>query len=276
MSTIRIDTSQNVQLECSTANTIERIIAYLIDLSILGIYFYFLYKLTSLNGFDLFTDSDKLTEREFFLNIFIFLPIFFYDLLFEVFNAGQTPGKMILRLRVIKTTGEAAGFGEYAIRWLLRPIDIYGGVIFYISISELISPDAQKGLIVLFLLPIGIVAILSTVFNKNGQRIGDYFAGTCMIKHRKNYSINDTILQKTKSDYKVTYLNVLKLSDKDVRLIKDTLEYYTSSNDLKYLEKLSKKAQEFLEIENIDQPYEFLQRLMRDYNHLAMEEDGRN
>jgi hypothetical protein len=68
----------------------------------------------------------------------------------------------------------------------------------------------------------------------------------------------------------------LKLSDKDVRLIKETLEYYGRTKDKKYVEKLAQKAQTFLDLEPPQEnAYQFLSKLMQDYNHLAMQENDK-
>ncbi|MBA5764916.1 RDD family protein, partial [Vibrio sp. 404] len=41
------------------------------------------------------------------------LPIFFYSLFFEVLMNGQTPGKFVNNIRVVKIDGSKPTFGSY-------------------------------------------------------------------------------------------------------------------------------------------------------------------
>jgi uncharacterized RDD family membrane protein YckC len=85
-----------------------------------------------------------------------FLVIAFYDIFFEVFRSGQTPGKRMNGLRVVRVEGHPVTFLSSAIRNILRPIDFL--------------PSAYL---------LGAVVILST--HKN-QRIGDVIAGTLVVR----------------------------------------------------------------------------------------------
>jgi uncharacterized RDD family membrane protein YckC len=82
--------------------------------------------------------------------------IAFYDIFFEVFRSGQTPGKRMNRLRVVRVEGQPVSFLTSAVRNILRPIDFL--------------PSAY-----LF----GAVLILST---RKNQRIGDIVAGTLVVR----------------------------------------------------------------------------------------------
>ena len=83
-----------------------------------------------------------------------------YFAVFEWLWNGQTPGKRLLRLRVIRDDGRPIVFWEALVRNIIRIIDGFpGGVI----------PIYSVGLIVIFL-------------NKRDQRVGDLFAGTVVIR----------------------------------------------------------------------------------------------
>lgn len=277
MAHISIETSQNVSLDLLVASSGERLLAYLIDAFILSMYYLVAAKFFDFsNAFESMQD-DSGEALIAFANLLIFTaPIYFYDLIFEFFNKGKTPGKMVLKLQVMKVNGEPAGATEYWIRWLMRPIDMYGQFILAFIIGSLFSESTSYIFMASSGSFIGLIAFISVSSSKTGQRVGDLLAGTTVTKIRNTVSLADTILLKTKSDYKPTYKNALKLSDKDVRLIKETLEYYGKTNDSKYIKKLAKKAQEFLDIPPTKTPIKFLRTLMKDYNHLAVEEDGRN
>jgi uncharacterized RDD family membrane protein YckC len=87
-----------------------------------------------------------------------FLVITFYDVFFEVFRSGRTPGKRLNGLRVVRVEGHPVGFVTSAIRNLIRPIDFL--------------PSAYL---------LGAVVILST---RKNQRLGDIAAGTVVVRER--------------------------------------------------------------------------------------------
>lgn len=273
-----IETSQNVPLDLSVASTTERVCSYLIDALILFVYYLIASKY--FNFSEAFEDvqDDNLKAAQSLLNLLFFTaPFYFYDLIFEVFNKGKTPGKMLLKLQVIKINGEPAGFTEYWTRWLLRIVDFYGVTLLLVVFGPyFFSNTTLNGLTGISLMFTGLIAILFVSNNTKGQRVGDILAGTTVSRTRFNVKLSDTILLKTTKEYKPTYTNVLKLSDKDVRLIKETLVYYNKTNDAKYITILAQKAQVFLDVQPTKNPVKFLQTLMKDYNHLAVEEDGRN
>jgi uncharacterized membrane protein SpoIIM required for sporulation/uncharacterized RDD family membrane protein YckC len=80
-----------------------------------------------------------------------------YYVLFEGLMDGQTPGKRIHRLRVVREGGYSVTFGVSAVRNLVRMLDMQPGV-FYL------------------------VGIASTLFTKRGRRLGDLVAGTFVVR----------------------------------------------------------------------------------------------
>jgi uncharacterized RDD family membrane protein YckC len=87
-----------------------------------------------------------------------FLVFAAYDVLFEVFAGGRTPGKRLNGLRVVRADGSPVTFFTSAIRNVLRLVDILPG---------------------LYL--VGIVTILAT---RRNQRLGDVAAGTLVVRER--------------------------------------------------------------------------------------------
>jgi uncharacterized RDD family membrane protein YckC len=85
-----------------------------------------------------------------------FAVITFYDVFFEVFNSGRTPGKLINGLRVVRVEGHPVTFVTSAIRNIIRPIDFL--------------PSAYL---------LGAVVILAT---RKNQRVGDFVAGTIVVR----------------------------------------------------------------------------------------------
>ncbi|MFH0900581.1 MAG: RDD family protein [Pseudomonadota bacterium] len=84
---------------------------------------------------------------------------FGYFVLFEMTWAGQSPGKRALGIRVVRDGGYPLDATSALVRNLLRVVDFLPG--FYLA-----------GMLVLF-------------FGGHGKRVGDYAAGTAVIKERK-------------------------------------------------------------------------------------------
>jgi uncharacterized RDD family membrane protein YckC len=85
--------------------------------------------------------------------------IVFYDIFFEVFHSGRTPGKRLNGLRVVRDGGQPVDFATSATRNVIRPIDFL--------------PSA-------YLLGAGL--ILAT---RKNQRLGDIAAGTLVVRERR-------------------------------------------------------------------------------------------
>lgn len=83
-----------------------------------------------------------------------------YFIFLEWVMNGQTPGKRIMGIRVLQTTGQAASFSQIVIRNLFRIIDC--------------SYPIQYS-----------VGALSLIFSKKTQRPGDAVAGTIVVKEKK-------------------------------------------------------------------------------------------
>ena len=96
------------------------------------------------------------------LIVVLFLVIFGYPVLFELFNQGRTPGKAAVGLRVVRSDGNPISPSASLIRNLLRLIDGWTALT-----------------VVLF--PIGFVAAFTT---RHCQRLGDLAAGTVVIRER--------------------------------------------------------------------------------------------
>ncbi len=89
----------------------------------------------------------------------LFALLWGYYVLFEAFWDGQTPGKRIVGLRVVRDGGYGITFGASAIRNIMRIV------------------DAQP-------VPSYFVAIVSVIVSKSGKRLGDYAAGTIVVRER--------------------------------------------------------------------------------------------
>jgi uncharacterized RDD family membrane protein YckC len=67
------------------------------------------------------------------LGIAIFCVLWGYYVLFEGLADGQTPGKRMLRLRVVRDGGYSVTFGASAVRNLVRFVDIQPGLFYTVG-----------------------------------------------------------------------------------------------------------------------------------------------
>jgi hypothetical protein len=158
-------------------------------------------------------------------------------LFFESIWEGKTIGKKIMKIRVIKIDGYQAGFGDYLIRWLFLTVET------------------------------GIIGIIAIGTNSKNQRLGDMGAGTAVISLKNDISINHTILQEINDDYVPTYPSVIKLSDNDARIIKETYEIAIKMRDFATLIQLRNKIIQVTGIKNQSgNDTDFLRTVLKDYN----------
>lgn len=83
-----------------------------------------------------------------------------YFVAFETLWSGQTPGKRIMRLRVVREDGRPVRFFEVFVRNLLR-----------------VAVDFQP-------LPSYAIGVVSIIFSARSKRVGDFVAGTVVVKER--------------------------------------------------------------------------------------------
>ncbi|MEZ4779097.1 MAG: RDD family protein [Flavobacteriaceae bacterium] len=234
MAELQINTTQNVKINYVAAGAGERLAAYAIDVAIKWGYLIILSW-----GFGAFNELD--TWSQIGINTVLSLPIIFYTLALEVFLDGQTLGKKALKIRVVKIDGYQASLADYLIRWFFRIVDIYlfGMGLFFIA------------------------------FSKKTQRIGDMAAGTSVISLKDRVLMSHTILENLKEGYVPTYPSVIKLSDNDARIIKETFTTAKKSNDYKTLIRLRSKIMEVAEIKDRKHKndMEFIDIILKDYNY---------
>lgn len=130
MARYRITTPEQVYFHYDPAGLMSRGVAWLIDQAILTVLRIAIAVIFVKAGFmSRFTGSLSLGEM--FLAALIFLMFvldFGYFTGFELFWKGQSPGKRILKMRVISSRGGHLSFNDILIRNLLRAVDTLPGV----------------------------------------------------------------------------------------------------------------------------------------------------
>ena len=261
MSLIKIDTVFNIDLQFEAAPFPKRLLAYMIDFVLMIAYLYsmkyFLYAVLGLSSRD-YMGLDILL---------ISLPMLLYSLITEVLLNGQTLGKRAMNLRVISLDGGEPTLGQYLIRWICKFFEwpfLFGYIYF------------MNGMLFVYIIITGILGIAVVVIiaiSPKNQRLGDMAAGTVVIDGKLNTGLEDTIfMQITQPDYKVTFPEVMRLSDNDINTIKTILNRGQKSNNLDVCRKVETKVKSVLSIESELPPINFLEKLLEDYNYLATRE----
>lgn len=240
MSQLTITTTQNVTINFTAASVGERLLGQILDILVIIAYSFVVGYIIDIIGLEKYLNSlDYWSARAAY--IILFLPVFFYTLIQESIWEGRTIGKKIMKMKVIKIDGYQAGFGDYLIRWLFRLIEVVP--------------------------PFSIIGLMAIIFNGKNQRLGDIGAGTAVISLKNNININHTILQEVNQDYVPTYPLVIKLSDNDMRIIKETFEIAVKTRDYSTLIKLREKVIAVTGIKNQSgNDQDFIRTLLKDYN----------
>lgn len=242
MSELSITTTQNVNINFNTASVGERILAHLLDYVVKIAYFIAIaYLVFNLMGVEKFVNKLDMWEQMTIYLLF-YLPVILYTLVQESLFEGQTIGKRIMKIKVIKIDGYQAGFGDYLMRWLLRLVDI-----------------------VLSFNAIGLVTML---VNSKTQRLGDIVAGTAVITLKNDITINHTILKEISNDYIPIYPLVIKLTDNDIRIIKETYDASVKTADFEMINKLKVKVETVTGIKSTSaNATAFIDTILHDYNY---------
>lgn len=250
---IEVQTTQNVIIDYEPAGLGNRMLAALIDYLFIGLWylawFVFFYT-TKLNPFYLFGYSDMLII---ILYAVIIGPPVFYHLLCEYFNNGQSLGKAIVKIRVIKIDGKPASFGAYLLRWLFRSIDLY--TTFFMAIP-------------------GLVGLITIIATKNAQRLGDLVAGTTVVDlkvYKKNRQLRAMELD-FQDNYNVTYTDVLNiLSDSDIQRILSIVEDDGLKNSDLIINRLTDQIKTITGYSYNGSDLAFLKKIVDDYNYLSLQ-----
>ena len=162
---LNIETPEQVDLRLPIAGIGSRFLAILADTviqiiaEILLILFFLLF--TSAAQRDHFGELSDTAAKWLFAVLLLaqFLLFWGYFSLFEAFWNGQTPGKRLVKIRVIKDSGRQITLFEALVRNLLRVVDMIPPYLYF-------------------------VGIITMLCNRQQKRLGDFVAGTIVVHER--------------------------------------------------------------------------------------------
>ncbi|HEY4786442.1 MAG TPA: RDD family protein [Bacteroidales bacterium] len=235
MRKINITTTQNVTIEYELATVMERTLSAILDIVFIYVGSLILYGILSI-----FVSFNYLV---------ISIPgSFFYHLLMESLNHGQSLGKKIFKIRVVKINGERPGFFDFMMRTTFRLIDIT--------------------------MTLGSLAMITISSSEKGQRLGDFLADTTIIRliNVNRFSLSQLLSIDALKSYNPVYPDVIKFKEEEMLLIKETLERYKkypNNNHIVALQNLIKKIEGQLNVVAPRDKIQFLNTLIRDYVSLT-------
>jgi len=201
--TLNIDTPENVAFGYDIAGIGSRFLAALVDT-----FFISIIELLVMLPVLFFLGSQTIAENlttwvAALLSLLAFVFFWGYYIFFELIWNGQSPGKRIIGLRVVRRDGTPVTFSEVLIRNLLRIID-------------LLPTGYGVGLIVMFI-------------DSQSRRLGDLAAGTLVVHDRGPLSLEalapvESPLTVSSLSNEAAPLPLERLGRQDLQLIEDYLQ----------------------------------------------------
>lgn len=244
-----ISTPENVDLHLELAGIGNRVLAALIDtiityaiVAIIGLIFWG--TVTVLGMLDIAEQERALITGAIGMVaiLLVFIITFGYFIFFEGLWHGQTPGKKLVSIRVIEANGQPVGWGGVVLRNLIRTLDT--GLAF--------------------------VGLIPMILDRNEKRLGDYAAGTIVVRERKtNMLSDDLVLAET---YDTTSIDAGRITPQEYALLVSFLKRrpsLTKSQRPLIAANLANYMHQKLDDTSNEPSEKFLERVYSAYKHRA-------
>lgn len=239
MESVTIRTTQNVSIDYELAKTGSRIGGFLIDAALFLVAYNMLVALLSsampyLASELLFTYGN--------LGFFV---VYYY--LMELFNRGQTLGKRIIGLKVIRLDGRDPTPADFIVRAIfLLPDVIFSG---------------------------GVPAVLLVSSGRYKQRMGDLVAGTVVIQSSVSttFTLREILAIRNRDEHEAEFPEVVRFTDTDMMVVKHALarlRKYRNPAHRQVVRTLALRLADQMGLDKKAVPYspeKFLDRLLLDY-----------
>ena len=250
MQTVKIKTSQNIDIDYEVAGLGERILARIVDMGVFIGLFYIIYiiiiafVLTSAPRFG----SGGFGGIPVFLIVLLIIysiVFIFYDLVAEIYFNGQSIGKYAIKIKVVNIDGARPTIGQYFLRWAFRLLDF--GITF------------------------GIGAVISVAVSEKKQRIGDLVAGTTLIKTKPRTTLDELFLNSQDDSYEPVFPEVSTLTDEEIALIHEVISNFKSTGNSRVVYNMAVQVKEHIAVTAPREmnDFDFLQTIIKDYSYVT-------
>lgn len=242
METIKINTSQHVEIDYPVAGLGERVAAYLLDFALFMVIYFFALITLAIMGI-----TGSFENSAIVIIVIVYAVCYvFYDLLCEIAFNGQSLGKKLLKIKVVSLDGGQASMGQYFIRWVFRIAD--------------------------FTLTANLLGFVSVAVSQKKQRIGDLVAGTTLIRTIPATKIDHIAFHPVEDEeYNPTFPNVTMLSDHDIELVHEVVRAYYTTYNAELIYQMAAKVASHLSVtipEGMNK-MQFLKVISSDYIYLT-------
>lgn len=237
---------QNVRIRQHLAGLAPRMAALVTDFFVIATYLYcILYCIMRLD--DIFNISFWLNDWAMFFTIFC--PAVFYMPLCETLNNGQSVGKRLMNIRVVRLDGNPLTIGNCIMRFLLLPIDS--------------------------LLGCGLGTLLIALTPKS-QRLGDLASGTTVVSDRafRTSRVDLRAYDYLLHDYTPAFSRAAELTQKQAGIISHVLASRGKDRDMR-LFNLMRKVEPIVGKPTDEHPEadSYLNRVLSDWRYYQMTAD---
>jgi uncharacterized RDD family membrane protein YckC len=185
-------TGEAVALDLRTAGVPSRILAALVDVALQGLLAFGLLLLVGV------ASSSEATFAALSVTALVLVGLG-YPVLLETLLAGRTPGKLVLGLRVVRDDGGPIAFRQAFVRGLIGLFVEKPGI------------------------SAGSAALITSLLNQDGKRLGDLAAGTLVVQERVARASTDVVPMPAGLAGWATTLDLSALSDATVMTVRGFL-----------------------------------------------------
>ena len=186
---LEVETPENVTLDLELAGLGSRALAALIDMAILGAWA--LAVVMASSALAIFGNAGPVAAAVTVLILSLSFGAYF--VLFEGLRNGQTPGKRLVGVRVVRETGHPITMGAAVVRNVLR-------------LADVLPP------------PVYLVGGTLVALHPKGQRLGDMAAGTVVVRDRPQEAAKEIVTSPEGAQQLA--LEALELEDAEYHLLR--------------------------------------------------------
>ena len=270
MSTVRVATNFNIDIEFTAPPFYRRLLAWVVDIVIL--IFYLVIITNFMEWFDRQLGyGEDMNVVRWAVSLLVLLPFMLYHVVLEATMNGQSIGKKIMGIKVVSENGGRPSLGQLIIRWLIRTSDYM--LLMIIVVMVILSNSgialSSEIYIALTLAIVLLITDLVLVNTRKQQRLGDILAHTVLINTKQKEKITDTVFLEVEDTYVPQFPQIMQLSDRDINALKGIIDTARKHKDYNMAMMAAEKIKSHLKIDTGMEPEEFLDVLLKDYNYLS-------